>query len=54
MSTESKRQVICYLAQSIDSTDISTWATSPEEPLDKGQLNNWQKIARKLREVSTL
>ncbi|ALG30369.1 hypothetical protein AOZ07_16205 [Glutamicibacter halophytocola] len=49
MATESKREVIKHLADTIDSKDIEDWTTSPEKPISKDQHNHWQKIAQKLK-----
>lgn len=51
MATESKKQVIRHLAQSIDSTDIADWAISPERPLSPAQLAAWKKVALHLRAI---
>ncbi|MNW68986.1 hypothetical protein D3C74_478960 [compost metagenome] len=49
MATESKREVIKHLADTIESKDIEDWTTSPEKPISKDQHNHWQKIAQKLK-----
>lgn len=53
MATESKREVIKHLAETIESDDIADWTMSPEKPLSRNQHSAWQKIARKLRELLT-
>jgi hypothetical protein len=52
MATESKKQVIAHLAQSIDGKDLADWAMSPEKPLSPTQLQAWKKASRQLREIS--
>lgn len=52
MATDSKKQVIRYLAQSIDGKDIKDWAMSPEKPVSPKQLEAWHKASRQLREIS--
>lgn len=54
MATESKREVLKHLMETIQSHDLLDWTTSPERPLTKDQYNSWQKIARKLKELLCL
>ena len=52
MATESKKQVIRYLAQSIDGKGLKDWAMSPEKPLSRKQLEAWKQASNRLREIS--
>ena len=52
MSTESKRHVLEYLAETAAGKDLEDWAASPERPLSQKQLEGWKKISRQLRGLS--
>ena len=52
MSTESKKGVIRYLAESIGGRDVADWATSPERPITQQQLGGWKAVAQQLREIT--